>query len=121
MNKFVKYLIPIIAIFLFIIVMLSGKFLKQPRNSSEDLVSFVYAAIKDCNSNNWSKVKTDTDNIKTSWEKIQKRIQFSVERDQLYDMAINIARARGAAIAQDKNNLIIELNEILENWNELSK
>jgi len=105
---------------LFVIVMLSGKYLKQPRNSSDDMMSFVYSAIDNCKSENWNQVEYDTDNIKKAWEKIQRRIQFSVERGQLYDMEINIARIRGAAKARDKNNLMIELTEIIENWNELS-
>ncbi|ABK62570.1 MULTISPECIES: DUF4363 family protein [Clostridium] len=119
-NKFIKYLVPVSLLVLFIIIMLSGKYLKQPRNSSDDMMSFVYSAIDNCRSENWDQVQYDTDNIKNAWEKIQKRIQFSVERGQLYDMEINIARIRGAAKARDKNNLMIELTEIIENWNELS-
>ncbi|EDS78082.1 DUF4363 family protein [Clostridium massiliodielmoense] len=120
-NKFIKYLIPVSLLILFVIVMLSGRYLKEPRNSSDDMMSFVYSAIDNCNRENWDKVQYDTENIKSAWEKIQKRIQFSVERGQLYDMEINIARIRGAAKARDKNNLLIELTEIIENWNELSK
>lgn len=119
-NKFIKYLVPVSLLALFVIVMLSGKYLKQPRNSSDDMMSFVYSAIDNCKSENWDQVQNDTDNIKKAWEKIQRRIQFSVERGQLYDMEINIARIRGAAKARDKNNLMIELTEIIENWNELS-
>ncbi|KGM98456.1 hypothetical protein Z968_00455 [Clostridium novyi A str. 4552] len=120
-NRFIKYLIPVSLLVLFVIVMLSGRYLKEPKNSSDDMMSFVYSAIDNCNSENWDKVQYDTENIKSAWEKIQKRIQFSVERGQLYDMEINIARIRGAAKARDKNNLLIELIEIIENWNELSK
>lgn len=119
-NKFIKYLVPVSLLALFVIVMLSGKYLKQPRNSSDDMMSFVYSAIDNCKAENWDQVQYDTDNIKKAWEKIQRRIQFSVERGQLYDMEINIARIRGAAKARDKNNLMIELTEIIENWNELS-
>lgn len=119
-NKFFKYIVPISILVLFVIVMLSGKYLKKPTNTSDDMMSFVYSAIDNCKSENWDKVQYDTDNIKNAWEKIQKRIQFSVERGQLYDMEINIARIRGAAKARDKNNLMIELTEIIENWNELS-
>lgn len=119
-NKFIKYLVPVSLLALFVIVMLSGKYLKQPRNSSDDMMAFVYSAIDNCKAENWDQVQYDTDNIKKAWEKIQKRIQFSVERGQLYDMEINIARIRGAAKARDKNNLMIELTEIIENWNELS-
>ncbi|KGN01203.1 hypothetical protein Z969_08600 [Clostridium novyi A str. 4570] len=119
-NKFIKYLVPVSLLALFVIVMLSGKYLKQPRNSSDDMMAFVYSAIDNCKSENWDQVQHDTDNIKKAWEKIQRRIQFSVERGQLYDMEINIARIRGAAKARDKNNLMIELTEIIENWNELS-
>ena len=119
-NKFIKYLVPVSLLALFVIVMLSGKYLKQPRNSSDDMMAFVYSAIDNCKSENWDQVQNDTDNIKKAWEKIQRRIQFSVERGQLYDMEINIARIHGAAKARDKNNLMIELTEIIENWNELS-
>ncbi|MFU0825641.1 DUF4363 family protein [Clostridium sp.] len=121
MKKFLGYIIPIAAIAIFIAVMLSGKYLKQPFNPSEDVMSFVNAAIADVQSEDWIKVENDIYNIENAWNKIIPRIQFSVERDEIYNIGINIARLKGGLSCKDKPSILTELYELIENWNELSK
>lgn len=121
MKKFMSYFTPIIALILFITIMLSGKFLKNPRTPSEDVVNFVQNTITHANIENWEEVEIDIINLEKAWNKIQPRIQFSVERDELYNINVNIAKLKGSTLAQDKSSTLIELYEILENWNELTR
>lgn len=121
MKNFWHYLIPIAALALFIAVMLSGELLKKPLNPSEDVLSFVQDTITDAQAENWDNIKVDIMNLEHAWEKIEPRIQFSVERDELYNIGVNIARLKGSYMAQDKTSILIELNELLENWHELTR
>lgn len=121
MKKIVSYLVPVVAIILFIAIMLSGKYLKNPRNPSEDVVGFMQNTINHANEENWGKVEIDIMNLEKAWKKIEPRIQFSVERDELYNIDVNIARLKGSSISKDKSSTLIELHELLENWDELTR
>lgn len=49
------------------------------------------------------------------------RIQFRVESDELYNINLNIARLKGSISSKDKASTLIELNEIMKNWDELTR
>lgn len=121
MKNFSRYLIPLVAVAIFIIVMLSGRHLKKPMSPSEDVLGFVQITMNDVMKENWAKVRDDISNLENAWKKIVPRIQFSVERDEIYNIGVNIARLKGASIAEDKSSILMELHELLENWDELNK
>lgn len=121
MKKFIHYLIPIVTLALFLVVMLSGNYLKKPRNPSEDVMGFVNSAITDVTSETWDRASRDIDALDKAWKKILPRIQFSVERDELYNISLNVSRLKASVIAQDKSNALTELYEVIENWNELTR
>jgi hypothetical protein len=101
--------------------MLSGDYLKKPRNPSEDVLGFIEITIKDIESDKWDNVQKDILDLEKAWDKIVPRIQFSVERDEIYNISNNIARLKGTLITKDKSNALIELFEAKENWKELTR
>jgi hypothetical protein len=121
MKKFISYSIPIIALAVFVLIMLSGSYLKKPRNSSEDVIAFTQISIVHAKAEKWDMLKDDVTSISTAWNKIIPRIQFSVERDEIYNINLNISRLRGSIASQDKSSTLMELYEIIENWNELTR
>jgi len=121
MKKFISYSIPIITLTVFVLIMLSGSYLKKPRNSSEDVIAFTQISILHAKAEKWDMLKDDVTSISTAWNKIIPRIQFSVQRDEIYNISLNIAGLRGSIASQDKANTIIGLYEIIENWNELTR
>lgn len=121
MKKYISYSIPIATLAIFVALMLGGNFLKKPHNSSEDVVALVEVSIIHAKVENWDILKQDIASIDFAWKKITPRIQFSVETDEIYNINLNIARLRGSISAQDKPSTLIELNEIIENWDELTR
>ena len=121
MKKFISYAIPIVTLGLFVLLMLGGNYLKKPHNPSEDVVAFVNLSIEHAKAEKWNMLQQDIVSIHTAWDKIIPRIQFSVERDELYNISLNIARLKGSVDSEDKTSTLIELNEIIENWNELTR
>ncbi|MGK0469152.1 DUF4363 family protein [Clostridium sp.] len=121
MKKFISYSIPIITLTVFVLIMLSGSYLKKPRNSSEDVIAFTQISIVHAKAEKWDMLKKDITSITTSWNKIVPRIQFSVDRDEIYNINLNISRLRGSIASQDKSSTIMELYEIIENWHELTR
>lgn len=121
MKKFISFAIPIIALTAFVLLMLGGNYLKKPRNPSEDVIAFVELSIEHVKGEKWDMLHEDISSIDAAWKKITPRIQFSVERDEIYNINLNIARLKGSADSEDKPSALIELNEIIENWTELTR
>ena len=121
MKKFISYAIPIVTLTAFILVMLGGNYLKRPLNSSENVVAYTELSIEHAKIEKWDMLQQDVVNIDFAWKKIIPRIQFSVERDELYNISLNVARLKGSIASEDKASTLIELNEIIENWDELTR
>lgn len=121
MKKFISYAIPIVTLTAFILLMLGGNYLKRPLSPSENVVDYVELSIKHAKVEKWDVLQQDVANIDFAWKKIIPRIQFSVERDELYNISLNIARLKGSIASEDKASTLIELNEIIENWDELTR
>lgn len=121
MKKFKAYIIPVLTILLFIAIMTTGGLLKKPFSSKDDVISYIEIMRKDINEEKWDKAGKDLSNIKTAWEIVKKRVQFSVERDEMILIDTNISRIEGALSERDKSFIIIELSEMQNHWNELEK
>jgi hypothetical protein len=121
MKKFISYTIPIVTLTVFVLLMLGGNYLKKPHNPSEDVIAFVELSIEHTKAEKWDMLHEDIVSIDTAWKKIIPRIQFSVERDEIYNINLNISRLRGSADSKDKPSALMELNEIIENWAELTR
>ncbi len=121
MKKTVSYIVPILVLILFITIMTSGGILKKPFGKSDDVASCIETLKKDVINEDWEQAKTDVQHLKAAWKTVEKRVQFSVERDEMNIIDINIARIEGAISIGDKSSAIIELSEIMEHWNALEK
>ncbi|MGH4122884.1 MAG: DUF4363 family protein [Clostridium sp.] len=121
MKKFISYSIPIVTLAIFVLLMLGSNYFKKPHNSSEDVVALVELSIEHAKVEKWDMLQQDIASIDFAWKKIIPRIQFSVERDEIYNISLNIARLHGSITAEDKPSTLIELNEIVENWEELTR
>lgn len=121
MKKLLLALIPIALLAFFITIMLSGNYFKKPRNPSEDIVSFMQSTVSNIDKEDWNNVNKDIVSLEKAWKSIVPRIQFSVERDEMYNIGVNIARLKGASAAKDKSGALMEIYEMKENWEELTK
>lgn len=121
LTKIISFVIPCVTLVFFVLVMLSGSYLKKPFNPSEDVVKFINSCMSDVKAEHWDDAEKDLKALEKAWEKITPRIQFSVERDEIYNLSINIARLKGSIGTKDKTSSLMELNETLENWHELTK
>lgn len=119
MRKFFIYFIPIALLSFFILVMLSGNFLKGPIGSEKSIPKSIEAIIKDINSDKWEEANKKANELSKLWKKIVTRVQFSSERDEINAFSVNMARLRGSITIKDKAGSIKELNEAYEHWDEL--
>lgn len=121
MRRFLVIAIPIVTLIFFVLVMVSGDFLKQSPGEKDNIPQAIEMIIQDVNNENWEAAGKNVDHLSRAWEKVVKRVQFSSERNEINDFSINIARLRGAIQAQDKSSGLQELNEAYAHWKFLGK
>ncbi|WP_246615543.1 DUF4363 family protein [Clostridium thailandense] len=121
MKKIIAYSIPAIILGFFILIMTTGQFLKKPMREGEDVVKYISIIQEDVKAENWNYAEQDRQKLMIAWGKIVPRIQFSVERDEIYNININLARLGGIIMGKDQAGALAELGEIYENWRELGR
>ena len=121
MRIFKMYIIPIMILLLFVGIMTSGGILKRPFGKADDVISYIESLKKDVANENWQQAKMDITQVKSSWRIVEKRVQFSVERNAMNAIDVSISRIEGAIYAQDKTSAIIELSQITRCWNDLER
>ncbi len=121
MKKIKYYFIPVLLIIAFVIIMTTGNIVKKPFSQKDDVQYYIERVNKDVNSEKWVEGKLNVDKLKIAWRKVSKRVQFSVERDEMVAIDRNIAKIKGSIEAKDKTSALIELSEIKENWMDLEE
>lgn len=101
--------------------MLSGSFLKRPFGENDDIPQAIEDIIQDVNTGEWEEVSKGTEELDRIWKKVIFRVQFSSEKDEINYLSTNIARLRGAILAEDKADALIELKEAYNHWKQLSE
>lgn len=121
MRKFIVITIPIVTLVLFLVIMLSGDFLKQSLGGDDNIPQAIETIMQDVNQGDWEAAKQNTDHLNDVWDRIVTRVQFSSERDEINDFSMNVARVKGAVQAKDKSIVLTELSEAYEHWRGLGK
>ncbi|MGI6084840.1 MAG: DUF4363 family protein [Acetivibrionales bacterium] len=120
MRKFLVYAIPISTIILFLAVMLSGNYLKQPLGKNDDIPGLIDSLITAIQNERWDEADKKTEELNQAWKKIVFRVQFSSERSEINNFNVALARLQGAILEKDRLTAIIELKEAYEHWDQLS-
>lgn len=121
MRKFLIVTIPIITIVCFILVMLSGSYLKKSFYKDDNIPELIQVITENINYEKWEEASNNTEKLNEAWNKIVKRVQFSSERDEINGFSFSLARLRGSIQGKDKASSFSELSEAYEHWKELGK
>lgn len=121
MRRFLVISIPIVTITLFILIMLSDKYLKKSLSTNDNIPLSIESVRTEIEDDNWTEANKKTDQLSNAWDKVVKRVQFSAEKDEISNFYKNIVRLQGAISAKDKTNAFMELNEAYEHWENLGK
>jgi hypothetical protein len=120
LRKFLVAAIPIATIIIFMAVMLSGNYLKQPLGKNDDIPGLIESIINDIRDEQWDSVSEKTEELNHAWKKVVFRVQFSSERNEINNFNIALARLQGAILEKDRLSAITELKEAYEHWDQLS-
>ncbi len=121
MRKFLVVTIPIVTLTLFVLIMISGNYLKRPIGQNDDVPQLIQTVIEDVDHENWEIADQNREKLNNAWNKVVRRVQFSSERDEINALGASLARLRGAIMAEDKVSALLELNEAYEHWDALGR
>jgi hypothetical protein len=119
MRKILVISIPILTLALFVVIMLSGNYLKKPLDETDNIPELIQILINNIDDEKWEEAKKNTDKLSDAWDRIVKRVQISSERDEINGFSMNVARLRGSIMAKNKANSLSVLFEAYEHWKEL--
>jgi excinuclease ABC A subunit len=106
---------------LFVVIMLSGSYLKQSHGEDDDVSGKLVLVKKAVKKADWESAQKEIDNLEEAWEKIVPRVQFSMERNEIKHLSVSLTRARAAITAKDKAGALMELEEADYHWNSLGE
>jgi hypothetical protein len=121
LRRFLVIAIPIVTLVLFIMIMHSGNYVKKSLGTNDNIPQTIEDIIGSIMDDNWEEVERETNNLEAAWEKVVRRVQFSVERDEINYFTTNLARLQGAILAKDKPGALIELKEAYSHWENLGR
>jgi hypothetical protein len=97
----------------------SGFLFEEPDNYS--LPEHAEKVRQSLMADDWGTVESE---ISAMQEVVEKKIfpyiQFSVEKDEMQDLNLNISRIKGCIDAKDKNLALVYVQELLNNWYHLN-
>lgn len=113
------YVLPIFLILVFVAIMASGAFLKKPFGNDDRLLESIQTLEKQVEGKKWTEAKSQVAYAMQAWEKIVDRIQFSVERETIYDILGTLARIKGGIAAEDDKAIMEEIYYFYVLWENL--
>lgn len=120
MRKFLVRALPLATLILFVLIMQSDLIYKKyfDKNNISNSITSIMTDVMD---EKWPDADSKTQDLKESWQRVVKIIQYSAERDEIKSLDKNIARLRGAIRANDKAGALMELQEALEHWENIDE
>lgn len=113
------YVVPIVLILIFCAVMATGAILKKPWGENDRLVESVQSLEKQVEAKQWTQAKSEIEYALKAWDRIVDRIQFSVERETIYDILGTLARMKGGVAAKDDKAIMEEIYYFYVLWENL--
>lgn len=113
------YVLPIFLILVFVAIMATGSILKKPFGNDDRLLESIQTLEKQVEGKKWTEAKSQVAYAMQAWEKIVDRIQFSVERETIYDILGTLARIKGGVAAEDDKAIMEEIYYFYVLWDNL--
>jgi hypothetical protein len=99
--------------------MTGAKWLKKPFGEDDQLFQSVKQLEQHVQGKQWSAAKERSEYAEKAWEKVVNRIQFSTEREYMYDISGTLSRIKGGVVAEDDQAVLEEIYFFYGLWDNL--
>ena len=120
MKKLLPYLLPVLLLISFVLLMNGGNYLKNPRGNADNFQLHMHEVRNNLEKSEWPLARQNFKKMSIAWDKVTPRIQFSVEKDEINAIYINLARLNGLIQTREAKNALVELYETEEHWKHLN-
>ncbi|MCT4542877.1 MAG: DUF4363 family protein [Vallitalea sp.] len=121
MKKIFLMIITFTILSIFVIIMNSGRVMKKSFGNTDNVDYLLQEIDKDIIKENWDKGLEDIEKLEIAWKKVEKRVQFSVERDDLNEIILSMSRLKGSIRGMSQDECFISLEELKTYWNHLEE
>lgn len=121
MKRWLKLLLPVVLLLLFVSIMTGDWYYKRPHSRRDDVTAHIAGLRTALLAEEKEAAQLAWQELDTAWRLVIRRVQFSVERDEINGLNVSLARVRGALQADDFASALIELAEVEEHWVNLGK
>lgn len=119
MKRIIYYSIPTLLIVLFVLILNSGNFLKQPMGTADQFIQYLKETKADIQTKRWDDAKDNLTRLKTAWDIVLRRIQVTVELNDVNNLNQAIARLNGSIAVQDQITALVHVSEISAIWDQI--
>ncbi len=120
-RKWLLYFAPFILIVLFALILGGGAVLKQPLGEDDQLLRAMRTIERNVKHKEWKGAAEQSEYASKAWGIIVNRIQFSVEREYMYDISNILARIQGGIVAHDEKAALEEIYLFYSLWDNLGR
>jgi hypothetical protein len=117
--KYYAFVVLLFAVFIFI--MNGGDLFKKPLGSEDNFMLYMNRLEDNISITEWQTASVNYEKLLRAWKKIIPRIQYSVEKDEINAIEVNLARLKSCITSQDKALALLELSEAREHWHNLNR
>ena len=98
----------VLALAFFVAVLVGGEWLKRPFGEEEDiramLSDFDFVKAADAAEVDWDRAESLARSLSSAWDKVQRRIQFSVQTDDLLQFSDELTKLGAAVEIRDRTD-----------------
>ncbi len=120
-RKLLIYLVPIVFLLISVGLMAGGSLFKHPLGENDRLFEAMKSLEADVRNKDWDQAGDEIDYGLKAWGKVVNRIQFSVEREYMFEISGTLARIRGGIEAEDDKAIMEEIYFFYDLWENLGK
>ncbi|SHG66788.1 protein of unknown function [Thermosyntropha lipolytica DSM 11003] len=121
MSKILYYTVISLWLLIFVFILNSGDIAKKPWSHDDDFVLYATMLQKDITREDFRKASHDLEQLKKAWSKIVSRIQYSVEKEEINAIYVNLARLTAHIKNEDKKQALVEIEEMWNHWHHLNQ
>lgn len=121
MRKILYYSAISLLLLTFVFILNSGDIAKKPWEKDDNFVLYAARLQKDVAIKDFQRAEADLKQLKKAWSKIVKRIQYSVEKDEINSIYVNLARLTAHIENRDQKSARVEIEEMWNHWHHLNQ
>ncbi|HEX6972724.1 MAG TPA: hypothetical protein VF234_10945 [Limnochordia bacterium] len=121
LRRIAAYAVPVVILAGFLAVMISDEWLRGPFSADDDVQAKLERLQQAVIAGDWEGAAREHVALEASLRRVIGRVQFSIERDQINRLRLEIAGLGGAIAARDSAAALVELSEAAAVWQGLGQ